>query len=747
VNAITDKILRNAILSGIFLLPFICLIVFDQFFFPFITGKNFAFRIIVEIITALWLILALRDSSALPKFSRIFQAFAVFLVFIFISDLLSPNVYKSFWSNYERMEGWVTLAHLFALFVVTSSIMTKKLWDWLFRASLGVSLILFVYGLLQINGSYPIHQGSTRIDTTIGNSAYLGGYMLFHVFLAFYLLLDYFRNRRHNDAGWEIFWPIFYGFAIIADLFILFTTATRGAEIGVVIGLFIFAIGLAIFEKEHKILRRVGMAFLIIIILLGSLFVMGRKSDFVKSHEAFARLAPLVDELLTFDKDAICSGQFKSRCLLWPVALEGVKDRPIFGWGQESFNYVFNEHYDPRMYSQEQWFDRAHNLFFDWLIAGGILGLLSFLSLYGFSFYYLWRKRSPFSFSERSLFTGLFVGYFFYNLTVFDNITSYILFIFVLAWINSVVGTVPETFGKKISALDYGTKNRILIPLISVLMIFVLYKVNVPAMLASSELISAMSSLPQGPSANLAHYKKAISYSSFGDSEIHEQLVQASVKSAGMESVDLKIKGEFFELARVQMEKQLERTPKDARYYLFAGTLFSSFGYLDDAVKYLTTAHELSPKKQTILFSLGSAYLSKGDYGKASEIMKEAFDLDRTYSEARQLYGLVLVYAKQVNKSDEVLKPLKSELILGDPRFIQAYFASGYFNKALESINFLLKKEPGNAQYYFSRAAIEYKMGRVSAAIADLNKAAEVNPAAKSQVEKLIDQIRLGKAI
>src|SRR3989344_2231788 len=122
----TNKILRNIILTGIFLLPFICLFVSNHFFFPFITGKNFAFRIIVEFITGLWIILALRDHTTLPKFSRIFQAFALFVIFLFISDLLSPNVYKSFWSNYERMEGWVTLAHLLALFVVLSSVMTKK---------------------------------------------------------------------------------------------------------------------------------------------------------------------------------------------------------------------------------------------------------------------------------------------------------------------------------------------------------------------------------------------------------------------------------------------------------------------------------------------------------------------------------------------------------------------------------------------------------------------------------------------
>ena len=646
------------------------------------------------------------------------------------------------------MEGFVTLAHLFALFAVASSVMTKKLWDWLFRVSLGVSLILFVYGSFQLSGDLVIHQGSTRIDTTIGNSAYLGGYMLFHVFLAFHLLLGYFHEkRRKNNSAGSLFWPIFYGVAIVADLFILFETATRGAQIGVIVGLVLFSIGLVIFEKENKILRRAGAGFLILIFISGSLFVAGRNSEFVKENKVFARLAPLVDELLTFDKEVICNGEFKSRCLLWPVALQGVKERPIFGWGQESFNYVFNKYYDSNLYSQEQWFDRAHNLFFDWLIAGGVLGLLSLLSLYILPLYYLWRKQSQFSPSEKSLLSGLFAGYFLYNLTVFDNITSYILFAFILAWFNSSVGVVPSGLAKKIDSLDYGTKNRVLIPLIAVLMVFILYKVNVPAMLASSELIGAMSSLPEGPSANLEHYKKALSYESFGDSEIREQLSQAAIKSLSIDSVDQKMKESFFELAQTEILKQLERTPEDARYFLFAGSLFSGFGRSDEAIKHLTKAHELSPEKQTIMFSLASAYLGKGDYDKALGTLKEAFELDTTFSEARRLYGLVLVYAKQNAKAEELLAPLPVESILGDPRFLQAYFANGDFGRALESINFLIKNDPGNIQYYFSRAAIEYKMGRISAAIADLNKAAEINPAAKSQVESLIKEIRAGKAI
>ena len=62
------------------------------------------------------------------------------------------------------------------------------------------------------------------------------------------------------------------------------------------------------------------------------------------------------------------------------MSWQGVKEHPILGWGQENYIVLFNKYYDPKMYQQEPWFDRSHNVFFDWLVSGGILALLAYLS-------------------------------------------------------------------------------------------------------------------------------------------------------------------------------------------------------------------------------------------------------------------------------------------------------------------------------------------------------------------------------
>ncbi len=48
-----NDFLKVVVYGGLFTIPFLTLYVANDYFFPFITGKNFAFRILVE--TVLWL--------------------------------------------------------------------------------------------------------------------------------------------------------------------------------------------------------------------------------------------------------------------------------------------------------------------------------------------------------------------------------------------------------------------------------------------------------------------------------------------------------------------------------------------------------------------------------------------------------------------------------------------------------------------------------------------------------------------
>ncbi|MCX6701622.1 MAG: O-antigen ligase family protein [Candidatus Zambryskibacteria bacterium] len=384
----TKNILKYLTLGGLFAIPFIAFIVPSGMFFPFISGKGFAFRILVEILFGLFVMLAFIDKEYRPKFSWLTKSFILFTFIILIADLLGQNPYKSLWSNYERMEGFVLLAHLLLYYLVVSSVInTKELWNKLFNTSIFASVLMSFYGLFQLAGKIGISQGGVRLDGTFGNATYLAIYLVLHIFLCLYMLVS---ESQKNWQKWT------YGSIIVLETIMLYFTATRGAILGLIGGLLLAGILIVWKEKENKTLRKIAywLAGGVVVVILG--FILLRGTPLVKNSPVLSRFSNL----------GFSEFQTQGRYYVWPMAVKGIMDRPLLGWGQESFNFVFNKYYDPGLFGQEEWFDRTHDLVLDWLIAGGIIGFLAYVSMYVAFFYYIWRKKSVLNTAQKSIITG-----------------------------------------------------------------------------------------------------------------------------------------------------------------------------------------------------------------------------------------------------------------------------------------------------------------------------------------------------
>ena len=121
------RALKYALIAGLSLVFFIPFIVADgtiwpNMFFPFITGKNFAFRILIELLVGVYVLLALREPEYRPRASNLFWAIGAFAVWMGVATLMSVDPAKSFWSNFERMEGYITTLHLFVYFVMVGAV-------------------------------------------------------------------------------------------------------------------------------------------------------------------------------------------------------------------------------------------------------------------------------------------------------------------------------------------------------------------------------------------------------------------------------------------------------------------------------------------------------------------------------------------------------------------------------------------------------------------------------------------------
>lgn len=730
-----NTIIRYCLYAVIFLVPFIPLIITSSMYFPFITGKNFAFRILTEIIIGLWAILAVRDAKYRPKFSLITWCVLAFVAIIALADAFGVYPYKSFWSNYERMEGLVALLHLLGLFFAVSSVLkTEKLWSRFFHTSIGVSVIMGIYGLFQLSGAITINQGGVRVDGTLGNATYLAVYMLFHIFLTFF-----FVSKRHYKEGVGGFFSDYvnyiYGAIIALQTVILYYTASRGPVLGLFGGVMLASVLIAIFEKERRLFRKISVISIVVIFLIVGSFLAFRDRNFVKKSPVLNRFSAIsVGEQTT-----------RSRFMIWNMAYQGFKERPILGWGQENFNYVFNKYYNPKMFDQEQWFDRTHDIFFDWLIAGGALGILSYLSIFFAVIYLLWKKDGwNLSVAEKSILTGLLAGYFFQNLFVFDNITSYILFFSVIAYIHS--RRVSQSSGlplKKEISINPTMANWLFVPLIGALALFSFYFFNYKAYSASRTLIYAMSPQNEDLSKNLEYFKKALAYGSFGDSEIREQLIQTAVKISTSDAGP-EIKQSFFDLASAEMKKQLANTPNDARYHLFTGSMFTAFKQYDEGFKELKKASDLSPNKQSILFELAGNLINSGKVAESLAVTKRAFELEPSSNQSRIIYAVSAIYNKDNALADEILAPISDPSLI-DERIISAYAYTKQFKKIIPILLAKINSDPNNVQNHISLVAAYLGNGQRESAIAEIQKVIGINPQFKQQGEYFIKEIRAGR--
>ncbi len=723
-----NTILRNTILGGIFIIPFIPFFVSQSMLFPFITGKNFAFRIIVEIIFALWVILALRDEEFRPRFSWLLASVGLFTLFVGLADIFAENSYKAFWSNYERMEGFVTILHLFLYFITVSSVLhLKRWWDALLATWFGSSILMCLYALLQLSGNAVINQGGVRVDGRLGNATYLAVFLLVTFFFGLTILV-----RKVNDAKNSLLW--FFVPALILQLIVLYYTATRGAILGLIGGAVVTGGIMALFSRDSQKVRKAGFISLGVVVLVLGIFFSVRNTEFVKTSPVLSRFASLsVEEVKT-----------QGRFFIWPMAIEGFKERPLLGWGQDGFNHVFNAKYDPRMYAQEQWFDRAHSVPLDWLVATGILGFLGYLSMLLVLYYYIWKgKDGGFSLLEKSLFTGLLSAYIFQGLFVFDNLVSYILFFSLLAMFHSFSG------GKKIHIPHVFTAQmgrNVVAAVVVVLFATSFYFFNWKPIRASQTMIDALTTLrTSGPSEEALNlFEKVFAYNTFGSAEAREQLA-TSANLFGNAQVSKEVQQRFIEISVRELSKQVEEAPRDARYRLFRGVFYRAVGDNQKALEDLYEARKLSPRKQTILFELGTTLAADGKKEEALKILQEAWELEPSNMEARMILGLTALSLGEEEIAKGALEGVSQGSLYFDDRFVGVLAGQSKWNELVRVFSYRIENGADTVDNNVSLAVAYLKIGNRARSIEVLKRVAGRDPQYKQQMEYFIGEIEAGR--
>ncbi len=710
-----QKTIRWVTLAALFIIPFLPLVVFNGFFFPFITGKNFAFRILVEIALVGWVLLALADKKYRPRFSWTFALFAALVVWMAIADAFGMNPMKAFWSNFERMDGWVTLVHLFAFFVVSSAVLgADKLWKKWWLTFLGGAALVCLYGLFQVLGVFQIHQGGVRLDATFGNAEYLAAYLLFAIAISIWQAFE------AKDKKWLRYTLIVL---TVLELVIMYYTATRGAILGLVGAAGLGAI-LWIFEAGKKGRRYGAIALAVVIVVSGGFFLI-RNSSFVQHDPTLARIGSI----------SLSDGE--TRFTIWHMAVEGAMARPITGWGQEGFNYVFNKYYEPSLYGQEQWFDRAHDIFLDWLVAGGIPALLIFLAMLGFAVVALY--RGSVSRTERVMLISALAAYAFQGLFVFDNLFTYVPLAAILAMAH-MASSRPIARLENAPVVNEGDFGVMAVPVAAVVLIVLIWFVNVPNIRAASDIITAITP-GSDVNANIAAFKQAYSDGSFGAQEITEQLLTFAENEVQDPNVSNTDKQAIFTYAVQQVQALVVQIPDDARIRLEYALALRAGGDYAAAITQSGIAEQLSPNKQTIMIENGVEQWQAGNYAAAKAAFNKAFLLDTSFQTAAAYAAAGdIVTGDLVDGKALLVQSFGTTTVDQDPVLL-AYYQVKDFPDFIATWRVRVTDQANSADAELGLAAALADSGDNAGAKAEIQATIAAHPEAASEGESMLAQI------
>ncbi len=353
--------------------------------FPFLNFKSFLFggsstRAVSLILLAIILGISFslhvfkKDNPlSFPK-SPILLSISIYLVFVIISGIVGMNFHSSFWSAVTRMTGiWYLLNLGFVIYMIWNLISRKEeVQNKLILMAVLSSALFSFLSFLSPEGVGILFQGYVNDAFTFGNSTFAGMY----IFGAFLLSL-YYLFQSEIKKWWMYLLPII----LLINPNIINSKIWFGD----------FSQGIVGEARASTYVILLSLAFLGIVWIISK--IKDKKRLVLTAYSIFSLSVAVVIfsafSLLSSDgylRKVYLDQATAVRPLVWEMSEKVIYQKPLFGWGSDNFERVFEKNYDNRIlqdeYGNEAWMDRAHNIFIDQLVDGGFVGLIAYISVY-----------------------------------------------------------------------------------------------------------------------------------------------------------------------------------------------------------------------------------------------------------------------------------------------------------------------------------------------------------------------------
>jgi len=660
-----SKILLRISQGFLFLSLLTPFIMARQLYFPFVSGKIIFFKIVIELALLFYLLAFLIEPKQLEfnfkKFFKnpIFISVCIFTLLFFASSFWGINPKFSLFSNYERGDGAFQMLHYFIFFFLLVALFrTKRDWKDLFIASIFVSLIVSFYAVgqfvqarcLAAAGANQIAinacgsnflSASTRVSGTLGNPSYLAVYILFTLFFISYLFLE-------EKQIWS---RVVLGVIAIFEFWIFFQSQTRGVFLGLIVSIFLWCIVAVTF---YLIKKRDKRNFLLMISIIGALAIF----LFILSLVSLSHPDSIASRFIKVFNVSNLLSSLKDRFWTWGSAVAAIIERP-FGWGAENFSQAFDKYYNPKLFGVESWFDRAHNIYLDYALIGGVPLLIAFLAIFFFFYCQLFRNFLNFkSYFEQgkkqgSLLFILVTAYLIQGLVLFDIISTYIVLFMVLAFAINCFSQDEASDQKMLSSKKASSlavlAMKSVVGLLIVSIFFGIYWLGLLPYQRSKLLINAILKSRQGSFENIISNFEPVLYhrSPVGNNESFLALAQYSLDylsalyknevPVNKDSLDSFMKYLNHEFS--QKEKSNDLIGTRPILYLgwinfYAGRITNDNQYFQQSAEYFKKGLKLSPTRMEFIYANLELALAAKDRQTAKSMLELASlfrpDLEQT---------------------------------------------------------------------------------------------------------------------
>jgi O-antigen ligase len=372
-----------------------------------------------------------------------------FLAWVALTTVTSIHWPTALFGKPRRYEGLLSFVNYAVIYFLVlqfadQASRIRRLAQSLFWAS----VIVAGYGLLQFAGLEFVTWGTLPFETnrafsTYGNPDLLGGFLIFSVTVALGLAL------LEQRLAWRMLYWVGFGLNGLA----LIVAFTRGAWIGGAVSLVLLGV---IAWRQRATMRRLDWAPAGVSVAVGAAVIWRSLSDPNEVMNFGKRLASIFQ---------FSGGSGQTRTEIWQAAIAAIKERPVLGYGADTFRLVFPT-FKPVEYVRDgggsSVADNVHDYPLQLAAGIGIPGMLLFYGIFAWAGVRSFRTVFQRSGDPTLLILGAFwaaaVGYLvqlLFGISVTGNTF--------LLWVALAVVLVPTARCVDVRALRWGTAAGVIV--------------------------------------------------------------------------------------------------------------------------------------------------------------------------------------------------------------------------------------------------------------------------------------------